>query len=114
MSETKTYPSEIETKAQPAAPAKAAVKPATKPQTKSIDLVNPVEIPKLETPPQQPSVQSAEKEQSPLVAFSNFLANAPKEHLPTMMVRIANKCLAEKVFATPGAMAEAIVGASKK
>lgn len=31
-----------------------------------------------------------------------------------MMVRIANKCLAEKVFATPGAMAEAIVGASKK
>ena len=60
-----------------------------------------------------PTQQAAEKAVSPLAEFSALVGKAPKEHLPTMMVLLANKCMAEKVFATSGAMAEAIVGASK-
>lgn len=67
-------------------------------------------------PAAKPAAPKPEEKQSnpTLAGFDTYLATVPKEWLPSMMVRIANKCLAEKVFANPGAMAEAIVGASKK
>jgi len=129
----------------------------TKPQTKSIDLVNPVELAKIATPqpkpvvPIKPAAKTAPKpsvfEQankqldelekpatkvaapptlptppvqaaapaapSPLAAFSALVDKAPKEHLPTMLVKLANRCISEKVFATGKELADAIVGASK-
>jgi len=61
----------------------------------------------------QPALQAAEKAISPLAAFSALVDKAPKEHLPTMLVKLANKCISEKVFATGKELADAIVGASK-
>lgn len=95
--ETKTAIPETK---QPVVPVKpvAPVKPEAKAQTPP---------PAAPVPTQQP----AEKAISPLAAFSALVDKAPKEHLPTMMVKLANKCIAEKVFANPRAMALAIEGA---
>lgn len=106
----------METKTEPTP---EASKPAAKPnetKTKKSDTSPRVGIP-AETsdgvlPPEAASPKPEAK--NPLKDLDRILATAPKDWLPTMMVRIAKKCLAEKVFETPEAMAAAIVGASRK
>jgi len=107
---------------QPVVPIKPAVKTAPKPSVfeqtnKQLDeLEKPATKVAAPPTPPTPPVQvaaAAPAAPSPLAAFIALVAAAPKEHLPTMLVKLANRCMAEKVFATGKELADAIVGASK-
>ena len=103
---------------QPVVPIKPAAKTATKQpeltKAPALSEDEAIEIRKeIQKAAAQPALQPAHQAISPLAAFIALVEKAPKEHLPTMLVKLANKCISEKVFATGKELADAIVGASK-
>jgi len=64
-------------------------------ETKAPEIKQPVVPIKPAAKTPAPTQQPAEKAISPLAAFSALVSAAPKEHLPTMLVKLANKCISE-------------------
>jgi len=97
---------------QPVVPIKPAVKAAAKqPELKASEVT---EIPKPSFKPGDPgvTVRSGFTEVPPNLPFAMaIIASAKPEWLPTLMAKIGQRCINEKVFANPRAMALAIEGA---
>jgi len=102
---------------QPVVPIKPAAKPAVKPADKIPEPIKPSDVTPIAGPPFKPgdpgvTVRSGSRPMT-VGDFAQFIASVPKEWLPTLLVKLANRCLSEKVFATGKELADAIVGASK-
>jgi len=83
------------------------IKPAAKTPAPKSDM----EKAKEEMFRQAKAMQSVEP--PPLSVFSDLVNKAPKEHLPTMLVKLVNRCRAENIWPNSKEMADAIMGASK-
>ena len=98
---------------QPVVPIKPAAK--TLPKQPELKASEVTEIPKPSFKHGDPGVstRSGFRPVSP-GEITGIIDIVPKECLPTLLVKLANRCLSEKVFATGREMADAIAGAIKK